>query len=414
MIIPCIDLMNSEAVQLVGGKEIAIEAGNPFPIAKKFGLVGEIAVIDLDAAMGVGGNRLIIERLLKIARCRVGGGIRDYTTAKKLLDLGAEKIIIGTAASPAFLQKLPKDRLIVALDAVHDEVVIGGWQVKTGRGIAICMNELKGLVSGFLVTFVEREGRMQGTNLDRARELSDLAGSAKLTIAGGINTLEEIRELDRLGMDAQVGMAIYSGQMSLADAVSAPMQSDRSDGLWPTIVTDEHGVALGLAYSNLESLNVALERKLGVYHSRKRGLWVKGESSGNTQELIRVDLDCDRDTLRFMVRQKGQGFCHQDTWSCFGETGGLPALARTIAQRLHNPSEGSFTGRLANDSNFLGAKIFEEARELVDAYEHGHVVWEAADLIYFAMVKLLQSGGTLEEVERELNRRALLGGSRPK
>ena len=168
------------------------------------------------------------------------------------LDRGALKVVLGTAARPEVLRELPKERVIAALDARHGEVVVEGWQKRTGHGVLERIAELRDLVGGFLVTFVEREGRLQGTDLAFAKEIRAAAGDAEVTIAGGITRAEEIAELDRLGCDAQVGMALYTGRLGLAEAFTAPVRSDRPDGLWPTVVVDERGVALGLCYSDLE------------------------------------------------------------------------------------------------------------------------------------------------------------------
>jgi phosphoribosyl-ATP pyrophosphohydrolase/phosphoribosyl-AMP cyclohydrolase len=407
MIIPSIDLMGGQTVQLVGGKEHALDAGDPVPIAKRFGRVGELAVIDLDAALGQGSNRALVEAACAVARCRVGGGIRDEATARHFLDAGAAKVILGTAAKPELLAKLPRERVIVALDAVDGEVVVEGWRTKTGARIADRMHELRDLAGGFLVTFVEREGRMQGTALERVAELREAAGDAALTIAGGVTTPAEIAELDRMGVDAQVGMALYTGRMALADAVAAPLVSDRADGLFATIVVDEHGRALGLAWSNAESLRAALDSGTGVYWSRKRGLWRKGESSGAVQELLAVDLDCDRDALRFTVRQAGPGFCHTGTPTCWGEDRGVPALAKLLAARVHDAPAGSYTARLLGDPTLLRAKLLEEAGELADAVGREAVAAEVADVVYFALVAAARAGVSLAEVERLLDRRAL-------
>jgi phosphoribosyl-ATP pyrophosphohydrolase len=409
MIIPSIDLMAGHAVQLIGGKTLEIDAGDPRPIAAQFRLAGEVAVIDLDAALSQGDNRETILDLLKIARCRVGGGIRSVQAALDWLDAGAAKVILGTAARPEILSQLPKERVIAALDAVDGEVVVEGWRTKTGRTILDRMAELRPYVSGFLVTFVEREGRLGGSRVDQVAALVAAAGDARVTVAGGVTTPEELAEIDRLGADAQVGMALYAHHMHLGDAISAPLTSDRADGLWPTVICDRHGVALGLAYSNAESVRVAVDRQMGVYHSRRRGLWVKGETSGATQRLLAIDLDCDRDTLRFTVEQVQPGFCHHDTWTCWGEAGGLPALARTIQQRHHDAPEGSYTRRLFNDPELLRAKLAEEAGELADALSEGtdEAAWEAADLIYFALVAMTAGGATLTDVEAHLGACAL-------
>ncbi|MEX1125541.1 MAG: phosphoribosyl-ATP diphosphatase [Acidimicrobiia bacterium] len=403
MIIPSIDISGGQAVQLVGGETLALEAGDPLPIMDRFSLVGEVAVIDIDAARGEGHNRELIAELCKRGRARVGGGIRDLETANRWLDLGAEKIIIGTAATPEFLSTLPRHRVIVALDSRDGDVVSHGWRQSTGGALLDRITELRGLCDGFLVTFVEREGRLGGTDLDQASEVVAAAGETRVTIAGGITTVEEIAALDRLGADAQVGMALYTGAISLADAVTAPLVSERADGLWPTVVADETGMALGLTWSSFESVRQAVETRRGIYQSRSRGLWVKGETSGAVQELLQVDADCDRDTLRFTVRQHGPGFCHTGDRTCWGSDHGLRRLQRRILDPEKDPD--SNTRKLLHDPTLLAAKIREEADELAEAADREQVVAEAADLLYFLLVKTAASGVFLDEVESELDRR---------
>lgn len=413
MIVPSIDLQGGQAVQLVGGKTLAIEAGDPRPIAERFRLAGELAVIDLDAALGRGENAGLIRDLLRLAPCRVGGGIRSVEKALSWLDAGAVSVILGTMARPDILRELPRERVIAALDAVNGEVVVEGWTRGTGATVLDRMRELRDYVGGFLVTFVEREGRLGGTNLEAVAALVEAAGQARVTIAGGVTTPEDIAALDRLGADAQVGMALYAGKLDLGDAIAAPLVSDRPDGLWPTVVCDEHGVALGLCYSNAESLREAVRTQRGVYHSRKRGLWVKGESSGAVQALLNVAPDCDRDALRFTVRQAGPGFCHRDTWTCWGPDRGLPELARRLAERVAHAPPGSYTRRLLDDPDLLRAKLVEEAQELAAATDPPHVAAEVADVVYFALVAMVRAGLPLSQVEAELDARALKVHRRP-
>ena len=208
-------------------------------------------------------------------------------------------------------------------------------------------------------------------------------------------------------------MALYSGALHLADAIAAPLVGDRPDGLWPTVVCDEHGRALGLVHSDAESLRAAVDRRIGAYRSRSRGLWIKGETSGATQELLRIDLDCDRDALRFTVRQAGKGFCHLDTWSCWGEDRGLPALARLIAERRLEAPAASYTRRLFEEAGLLEAKLREEAGELGEARDPADVAAEAADVIYFALVAAARAGVSLARIERELDLRRLGTTRRP-
>lgn len=413
MIIPSIDLEGGRTVQLVQGEKLAIDAGPPQPILERFALVGEVAVIDLDAAKGVASNEALIRDLCKRAQIRVGGGIRDYETACKWLDAGAAKIVIGTAAEPELLARLPKERVQVALDSRDGEIVTHGWRKRSGRGVIARIDELKDLCGGFLLTFVEREGKLGGTDLEQAARFVDAAGSTRVTIAGGVTTAEEVAALDRLGADAQVGMALYNGQLPLDAAFGAPLVSDRADGLWPTVVVNERGTSLGLAYSSSASLGEALRSKRGVYQSRRRGLWIKGESSGNTQELLAVDVDCDRDTLRFTVRQKGDGFCHLGTSSCWSDGRGLEQLEGRLSALLASDNLQSNSVRLARSPSLLASKLVEEAGELGEATAPAEVCHEAADLLYFALVKANQAGVSLASIEAELDRRALKVTRRP-
>ncbi len=404
MIVPSIDIVAGRAVQLRGGEEPVIDAGDPHPLIERFGVVGEVAVVDIDAARGEGDNRDLIVGLCGEGRVRVGGGIRDAETARWWLDQGAEKVIIGTAALPDLLRQLPRDRVIIALDSRHGRVVTHGWRQDSGRELISAIRELRNLCGGFLVTFVELEGRLGGADLDRAGDVVDAAGDTRVTVAGGITTVDDIVALDRLGADGQVGMALYSGKLDLATAVAAPLVSERADGLWPTVVTDQHGVALGLAWSSLQSLRSAIETRRGVYHSRSRGEWVKGESSGATQELIEVRVDCDRDTLLFRVRQSAPGFCHLGCRTCWGRDAGAARLARRLTELATNPVPESNTSALLQDRDLLASKLVEEATELAVA-DPDQVAPETADLLYFALVKMASAGVSLEQIESILDAR---------
>lgn len=412
MIIPSIDLMDGKAVQLRQGRERVLDGGDPRPLARRFGRVGEVAVVDLDAALGTGSNAEVMAELCRLAPCRVGGGIRSVEDAVAWLDRGAEKVVLGTAAVPEVLRELPPSRVIAALDAWEGEVVVKGWTEGTGRSIEDTMRELEGLAGGFLVTFVEGEGMEGGFPREVVSRLVESA-SVPLTIAGGITTPEEIAWLDRLGADAQVGMALYKGTLGLGESLCAPLTSEREDGLFPTVVSDEDDRVLGLVWSSVESVETALAEGRGVYHSRSRGLWRKGESSGAVQELVNVALDCDRDALLFRVRQSGPGFCHTGTRSCFGPARGLPALEATIRSRAQSAAPGSLTRRLLDDPELLRGKLIEEAAEVAEAADVDAAVEEAADVVYFLSVLLAGRGASFSDVERVLDRRRSVVTRRP-
>lgn len=413
MIVPSIDLMGGRAVQLRGGRDFVLDGGDPLERLEQFAVAGEVAVVDLDAALGRGSNAPLIRTMLRRAACRVGGGIRDLDSARGWLDAGAERIVVGTAASPEFCGALPRERVIAAVDSVHGEVVVEGWRTATGHSVLDAVRRLAPYVSGFLLTQVEREGAMQGFDLELVRAAVAAARDARITAAGGITTTDEIAELDRLGADAQVGMALYTDRLGLGDAVSAPLTGG-PDALWPTVVCDETGRMLGLAWSSRASLRRAVTERRGIYWSRsRRALWVKGESSGNVQQLLAVDADCDRDALRFVVRQEGTGFCHRGTRSCFRDRFDLGTLERVIAARRSGGDPASATLRLLTEPGLLEAKLAEECGELARAAARDDVVHEAADVVYLVLAALARAGVSFTEVEAELGRRRRAISRRP-
>ena len=199
-----------------------------------------------------------------------------------------------------------------------------------------------------------------------------------------------------------------------ADLILAGAVPDRKTGLYTTTVVDERGIALGLVYSSKQSISEALKTGTGVYQSRKRGLWYKGQSSGDTQELISLDFDCDKDCLLFRVRQKGRGFCHLGTMTCWGPDSGLAKLERTIKARKQSAPEGSYTKRLFDDPKLINAKIREEADELCEASTKEEIASEAADLLYFALTRCIAADVSLSDIERSLDLKSLRAKPRRK
>jgi phosphoribosylformimino-5-aminoimidazole carboxamide ribotide isomerase len=219
VIIPCIDLMGGKVVQLVQGREKALEGGTPLEMIARFARFPEIQVIDLDAAMGQGSNNDLVELIASSARARVGGGVRSAERARSLIEQGAHRVIVGTAAFQRELLEeiaaaVGPERLIIALDSRGGKVVVKGWQEATEFSAEEVIRQLEPYCSGYLCTYVDKEGLMQGTDLDWFRRLR-ASTKHELTAAGGITTLEEIRELDKLGIHAALGMAIYTGRLNL-------------------------------------------------------------------------------------------------------------------------------------------------------------------------------------------------------
>ena len=407
MLIPSIDLMNGKAVQLKQGKEKILEREDVFQLLEEFSLYGEVAIIDLDAALGQGDNKELIKSLLKIRPCRVGGGIRDLETAKEYIKAGASKIIIGTSCRQEWVNKISKECLIFAIDAKGDYWSTQGWKTTESEKVLDLIPELSKNCSEFLYTQVEKEGLLQGLDRERIKQVIKIS-KVPVTVAGGITELDDIGWFTKLGANGQIGMSIYTGKLSLIDCFLTQIDFNKMP-LIPTIVQDvDTEKVLMLAYSNQESLTKALTDKKGTYWSRSRKeLWQKGLTSGNTQELVQADVDCDGDTILFRVKQTGDA-CHFDRYSCFAsqtKSFDLNRLTELLLKRKEQLPENSFTTKLFKSSEFRAEKIREEAEELIEAQSLDDVRWEAADLIFFTLVDALAKGIDIGEITNELRSR---------
>jgi phosphoribosylformimino-5-aminoimidazole carboxamide ribotide isomerase len=224
MIIPCIDLQGGKAVQLVRGRKLKLAVRDVLGLLERFREYPILHVIDLDAALRTGSNGPWIKRICAHApmEVRVGGGVRTVERAEKLLEWGAQKVIVGSAAfrdgeiNAPFLKPLAaqakKKNLIVALDAEGGHIVVRGWRERLKLRPEDVMPQLEHYCAGFLCTFVDNEGTMKGTNLAWYRSLRR-ATKLPITAAGGIRSMSEVKALETIGMDAAVGMAMYTGKL---------------------------------------------------------------------------------------------------------------------------------------------------------------------------------------------------------
>jgi phosphoribosylformimino-5-aminoimidazole carboxamide ribonucleotide (ProFAR) isomerase len=200
-----------------------LEGGTPLEMLARFSPFPQIQVIDLDAALGKnqskGSNDGLVELIASRAIARVGGGVRSAERARALIEHGAYRVIVGTAAFDreklsGIADAAGPDRLIIALDSRAGKVVTHGWQQATNFTAEEMVHHLEPFCSGFLCTYVDKEGMLEGTDLDWFRRLR-AATSHELTAAGGITTMQEIQELQKLGIHAALGMAIYTSRLSL-------------------------------------------------------------------------------------------------------------------------------------------------------------------------------------------------------
>jgi phosphoribosylformimino-5-aminoimidazole carboxamide ribotide isomerase len=227
MLIPSIDLKGGKVVQLVQGERLAVESDDLDGWIERFATFPKIQLIDLDAAMGIGTNDALVRQVAATLPCRVGGGIRSVGRAQDLLEAGAQAVIVGSAFfdvrraadgghvikfdfAEALRDAIGLDQVIAAVDAKGGRVVIHGWRTALPVTAVQAVQALDPYCGEFLYTHVDKEGLMQGTDMDAIRAVRE-ATARRVTAAGGITTREEIDALDRLGVDAVVGMAIYTG-----------------------------------------------------------------------------------------------------------------------------------------------------------------------------------------------------------
>ena len=224
MLIPSIDLQHGHVVQLVQGEKLAIEAPDPEPWIRAFTRFPRVQLIDLDAAKGQGDNAQIVSSICARLPCRVGGGIRSIERAQAILGQGAHAVIVSSALfrdgavdlefARALARAVGPERVIAAVDSRGGRVAIHGWKTMLPIAAADAVKALEPYCSEFLYTHVDTEGLMQGTDMDAILAVRR-ATTRRLTAAGGITTRAEIEQLHRDGIDAVVGMAIYTGQLSL-------------------------------------------------------------------------------------------------------------------------------------------------------------------------------------------------------
>jgi phosphoribosylformimino-5-aminoimidazole carboxamide ribotide isomerase len=224
MLIPSIDLQGGHVVQLVQGDALAIEAPDPEPWIRKFERFPRVQLIDLDAAKGHGNNAAMVASICARLPCRVGGGIRTVERARTVLAQGAHAVIVSSSLfrdgvvdldfARALAAAVGADRVIAAVDSRDGRVAIHGWKTLLPITAVEAVQALEPHCSEFLYTHVDKEGLMQGTDMDAILAVRR-ATTRRLTAAGGITTRDEIDALDAQGIDAVVGMAIYTGQLTL-------------------------------------------------------------------------------------------------------------------------------------------------------------------------------------------------------
>jgi phosphoribosylformimino-5-aminoimidazole carboxamide ribotide isomerase len=223
MLIPSIDLMGGKIVQLVQGDKKALEFDNLEYWIERFSKYPLVQVIDLDAARDTGSNAQLVNRIVGRLKCQVGGGIRSLEKAREILETGARRVILGSALlkdgeinttyAATLASALGPAALVFALDSRGGRVAVDGWQKDTTVTAFDMIRALEPFCETFLYTHIDTEGLLGGIPMEAVTAIRQ-ATLRRLVVAGGITTQQEIDDLDALGMDAVVGMALYSGRIS--------------------------------------------------------------------------------------------------------------------------------------------------------------------------------------------------------
>ncbi len=413
MLITSMDLSGGKVVQLEQGKKKVIERDNIDDLISEFAPLGPVAVIDIDAAVGTGSNRDLVKRIALRGEVRAGGGVRTPEDAMELVEAGVEKVIIGSAlfqggcfngdALKKIARAVGRKRIIVAMDTFRGDVMTSGWTKRTGLRInRELLKKVEQNAWGILVTTVEREGLMKGGDLNNIKTVMKNT-ILPVTAAGGISSCDEIAAFTKAGADVQLGMSIYTGRISTAEAFASAVKY-AENGLIPVVAEQESGGMIMSAYSNREALLKTLDTgKLTFWSRSRQRLWTKGETSGNYLDFVSFRADCDSDVLRAAVRPRGP-VCHTGDDTCFGDKRfTLETLYDVIGERFENPRPGSYTATL--DYGMVREKILEEAREVVEAATRDEKIWEAADVLYFLTVLLRREDISFRDVLDELKRR---------
>lgn len=404
MLITSIDLMDGKAVQLKQGMEKVLEREDVLELAKYYGRFGELSVIDIDAAVGNGDNEKLIKQICKVASCRVGGGIRDVEKAKRIFSYGAKKIIIGTGASEELLSKLPKEKILIAIDVKDGVVATHGWTKFSNTEPLELVKRFNSLCSGFVYTNVENEGMMQGSDFEKVKEIRSVT-TKEVVASGGISSIEEIVKLQKMNIYTQLGMSVYTGKIKLEDAFVACVDFERRFGFIPTVLQDvDTKQVLGVVYSTAESLKFSLTTGKGTYFNRdQKKLFVKGETSGNIQELVTARFNCDFDALFFMVKEKGNA-CHLGRYSCFGDKEfSIGDMYNKIVDDTRILPDDSLTTKMLKNDFLLKRQLMDAAFRIVNFDKAHGLEEETANFLQYLLILMAKNDITPQAVLNSLS-----------
>jgi phosphoribosyl-ATP pyrophosphohydrolase/phosphoribosyl-AMP cyclohydrolase len=419
--IPTLDISKGQAV-LVKKGQVYKYLGDPLEKAKFISINGHFQLVDIDAAKGEGSNKELLMKIVKKYPCYVGGGIRTKQDAIDFLNNSARRVIISTALSPDLLSVIPKDRLIVAFDVnENDKVFKHGRKEYMDKDLFGMIDEFKDNIEMMTVTFHHVEGTNQGIPLEQVERIKKYVSNfnIKLVVAGGINSVQDIKDLIEMDVVPQFGSGFWNGKFTLGDiyecisskVLELKWVEYKNVRLIPTVVQSSQGIVLGLVFSTPQTIKLSADTRIATFYSRDNlNIWIKGATSGHHHKIVGIHYCCDGTALRFIV--EGNKFCHTGSESCFGHNdparASLRSMQKLLQDRLNtnnNNNAKSYTASLMQDGFKIHSKLLEEAEELVCARNPDDIAHEAADLIYFMLMYLQRQGVDISDVESELIKR---------
>ena len=344
----------------------------------------------------------LLKELCSVAECYLMINSSDSKFIKKALKLGIKKIIIPYKEIKKISQKISKN-VIIARITLPEKYFINNMLPNIREEIREIFNDINSNCSEFLVDFDDKLNLDKNTLLTTINYITEF-NKSPLTFLdpNGKNS----DELEKKGISPFITSSNMLSEEELSRLFISIIDFQKQKGLIPTIVQDVHNQVLMLAYSSQDSLTQALTQKKGTYYSRSRqSIWIKGETSGNYQELCQTRYDCDQDTILFTVRQSGVA-CHLNRYSCFGDKKfDFSDLYEIIQDRIKNPVSNSYTSKISKEEKLIIEKIREESNEVINYTDKENLTWEIADLFYFILVLMAKKEIKIQDILNELWKR---------
>ncbi|UJR20148.1 hypothetical protein I4U23_023280 [Adineta vaga] len=410
-ILVTMDMFNGQPVLVKSSQVCEIHSNGDYRHAiEKLSIFPDILIVDLDGAFGEIDtmNRQIIKQLAQKYYVHTGGGLRSLTDLEEMLNSGIRRCVMASGED-SLIEKMPKDRLIVEISInEQNEVLIHGRRTNTHVNIMTRIHQLIAIgVNVISITFVQTEGHLSGIPRQQIHDLilQIPHEMEKIYIAGGVSSLDD---LDYLWSFPRVipilGSAIWKNKLTIGNIYNRMIYFDEN-GLVPAILQDRNGLVKGLCYMNEEAIDKTCENRVLYRYSRKlRRIIMKGETSGDLQQIIQLSLDCDSDAILVTVDSQ-KPFCHTGNHSCFdiqtSSKSNLATLADHIQSRMLT---SSYTGKIQQNPSLALVKIMEEFWEIVAANQDNQLV-ECSDLLVHLIMYLNGIGVSIEDVYNELNRR---------